>query len=53
MIGKVLFKNPHEMAKKDAHPVLTDLFPVAPALANGANLMLFIFGDVIKMVRIW
>ena len=33
----MLFKNPHEMAKKDAHPVLTDLFPVAPALANGAN----------------
>ncbi len=24
--------------KKDAHPVLTDLFPVAPALANGAIL---------------
>jgi len=24
------------MAKKDAHPDLTDLFPVTPALANGA-----------------
>ena len=32
---KTLFKNPHEMAKKDDHPDLTGIFPVTPALANG------------------
>ncbi len=34
---KVLFNNPHEMAKKDAHPDLTGIFPVTPALADGVD----------------
>ena len=45
------FQTPHEMRgqsavqkpsqngkKKDAHPVLTGLFPIVPALVNGAIL---------------
>ena len=31
----MLFNNPHEITKKDAHPDLTGIFPVAPALADG------------------
>ncbi len=39
MVGQSAVQKPSQNGKKkDAHPVLTDLFPVAPALTNGAIL---------------